>query len=204
VGRKLGLFAAERICEYRTLRRAHRMKADKISFLIAGYVLLAGCSEKTDSNQAIATGPVLIEPRVCVGKVRAGMSLQEIQKELGPAQRRGNALEYSSFGFAVMFDSNGTVNAVMCGDVTGINGPFVTGFKGRTKEGIGMRSTRDEVVNAYGQPTVSETFPRGLESMQYPVLGVTFTLEGGQVHHLIVRLGSSVETNRTVTLEPPP
>jgi len=180
------------------------MKAGKVSFLVAGCVLLSGCTEKSDSNQAIATGPVFVEPHICVGKVRAGMNLQQVQSELGPPQRRANALEYPSLGFAVISDSNGTVSAVMCGDVTGINGPFVGAFKGRTKEGIGMRSTRDEVVRAYGQPTVSETFARGLESMQYPVLGLTFTLEGGQVHHLIVRLGSSVETNRTVTLEPPP
>ena len=95
------------------------------------------------------------------------------------------------------------VAAVLCGDVTGINGPFVKAFTGRTKEGIGMRSTRQEVVKVYGDPTVSEKFSRGLESLQYPMLGLTFTLEGGKVHHMIVRIGGALETNRTVTLEPP-
>ena len=90
----------------------------------------------------------------------------------------------------------------MCGDVTGINGPFVKAFKGRTKEGIGMRSTREDVLRAYGEPTESEKFRGGLESMKYQPLGITFTLEGGKVHHMIVRLDGEAETNRTVTLEP--
>ena len=166
---------------------------------------MTGCSQEPASNSQVQTGPVLIEPRVSVGKVRAGMTSQQVLNELGqPDRKTGAALEYSSLGFAVIPGSNGIVAAVMCGDVTGLSGPFVSAFKGHTKQGIGMRSSREEVLQAYGEPALSEKFPRALESLQYPALGLTFTLEAGRVHHIIVRLGTTTETNRTVTLEPPP
>ena len=44
-----------------------------------------------------------------------------------------------------------------------------------------MRSTRDDLVKAYGEPAESEIFRGGLESMKYPNLGMTFTLEAGKV-----------------------
>ena len=179
------------------------LKATVSAWIIAGMLLFTGCSQEPSSNAQTQTGPLLIEPHVRVGKVRSGMTAQQVVSELGQPQRKiGMALEYSGQGFAVIPDSNGMVTAVMCGDVTGINGPFVTAFKGQTKEGIGMRSTREDLVKAYGEPAVSQKFPRGLESLQYAALGLTFTLEAGKVHHLIVRFGSTVETNRTITLEP--
>jgi len=95
------------------------------------------------------------------------------------------------------------VQVVMCGDVTGINGPLVKAFTGRTKEGIGMNSSREEVIKAYGEPTSSEKFIGGIESLQYAPLGITFTLERGRVHHMIVRLRSQ-ESDRTVNLAPAP
>ena len=67
-----------------------------------------------------------------------------------------------------------------------------------------MLSTRAELLKAYGEPSEGESFRGGLESMKYQPLGITFTLEGGKVHHMIVRLGAQSETNRTVTLEPAP
>src|SRR5437867_11765288 len=153
---------------------------------------LAACSEKSESGGQGTNEPLLIEPRVSVGKVRAGMKVQQVAAEMGEPQRRTvTALEYPPLGLAVMLDTNGVVTAVMCGDVTGISGPFVKAFTGRTKEGIGMHSTREEVVRAFGEPTSSERFPGNLESLKYLAQGITFTLEGGKVHHMIVRLGGS-------------
>jgi len=178
----------------------------KIACTLGVLVFLTACSDK--SNQVVSAQPgepSLIEPNVRVGKVVAGMTVKQLVTQLGEPQRRtAKALEYTQLGFAVVPDSNGVVSIVMCGDVTGIHGPFVKAFTGRTKEGIGMLSTRDELLKAYGEPTESEKFPGGLESMNYPPLGMTFTLERGKVHHIIVRLGASSETNRSVTLEPTP
>jgi len=131
------------------------------------------------------------------------MNVPQVVAELGEPQRRTpTSLEYPRLGLAVMPDTNGDVQAVMCGDVTGIKGPFVKAFTGRTKEGIGMHSTRAEVLRAYGEPASSEKFAGTLESLKYPSLGITFTLEEGKVHHMIIRLGGAQEPDRTVTLEP--
>lgn len=150
---------------------------------------------------------MVIEPRAAVGKVRTGMRVPEVVTLLGEPQRRtANALEYTKMGFAVMPDSDGTIRVVMCGDVTGLNGPLVKAFTGRTREGIGLTSTREELFKAYGPPSSDEKLVGGTESIRYDSLGMTFTLEGGKVYHMIVRLGSNEPADRSVTLElaPPP
>ncbi len=146
---------------------------------------------------------MLIEPNVAVGKIHSGMRIRDVVDQLGePPRRTANSLEYTTLGFAVMPDAEGIVRVVMCGDVTGLNGPLVKAFSGRTREGIGLTSTRQEVVRAYGQPTSSEQFRGGTESLRYDSLGITFTLEGGKVYHMIVRLGGNPGPDRSVTLEP--
>ncbi len=130
------------------------------------------------------------------------MSVQQIVGTLGEPQRRtANALEYPRLGLAVMPGPDGVARVVMCGDVTGINGPFATAFKGRTKEGVGMFSTRREVMGAYGEPTQDQKMGGGLESMKYEPLGITFTLEAGKVHHMIVRLRDLREPGGAMTIE---
>lgn len=168
----------------------------------------SGCSPQSSISNTQAGGTnaaLLIEPNLDVGPVRAGMTVQQAVTALGePERRTSNALEYPRLGLALMPGPDQKVQVVMCGDVTGINGPFVKRFTGRTKEGIGMYSTREEVIRAYGEPTVSEKMRGGLESLQYAALGLTFTLETGKVHHIIVRLRGRQEPDRTVTLEPAP
>ena len=179
-------------------------QASWIVVIIGAALLLSegGCSVKSEQASSGTNAPMLIEPYAGVGKVRAGMTIDQIIAELGkPERKTGKALEYTKLGLAVLPGTNGIVQAVMCGDVTGINGPFVKAFTGRSKEGIGMNSTREEVIKAYGEPTSSEKFIGGIESLQYAPLGLTFTLEGGRVHHMIVRLRTP-EADRTVNLAP--
>jgi hypothetical protein len=186
------------------------MKAVRIlgSYLIltAAVVLsCVGCSEDAERASVTTNPPLLIEPNVAVGKVRAGMSVQDVLNQLGEPQRRtANALEYTRLGFAIMPGTDGTVHVVMCGDVTGINGPLVKTFTGTTKEGMGMNSTREDLLKVYGEPTSRQKLLGGTESFRYDPLGITFTLEGGKVYHMIVRLPSSPEPDRSVTLEPAP
>ena len=180
-------------------------RAGEIALAIALLSFLAACSNNSESGGHGANEPLLIEPHVSVGKVRAGMSMKQIIADLGEPQRRtSSALEYANLGLAVVHDTNGVVQAVMCGDVTGIRGPYVKAFTGRTKEGIGMNSTRDEAVRAFGEPTSSERIAGGLESLKYIPLGISLTLEGGKVHHMIVMLAGAGEPDRSVTLEPAP
>jgi hypothetical protein len=169
---------------------------------LAGFLTGLGCSERTEQA---ANPPVQIEPNLAVGPIRAGMRVEEIIARLGePDRRTANALEFTHLGFAVMPNAEGVVQVVMCGDVTGINGPLVKAFTGRTKEGIGLSSTREELVRAYGPPSSSEKMRGGTESVRYDSLGITFTLEAGKVYHMIVRLTGPPAPDRSVTLEPVP
>lgn len=189
-----------------------RMNAARTAYLFAGMALAAllgaaGCSQSSDQTVSASAGTntMLIEPNMSVGKVRVGMTTQQVVSALGePARRTANALEYPALGLAVMPGPGDLVKVVMCGDVTGLNGPFVAAFTGRTKEGIGMKSTRADVVKAYGEPEKSEKFRLGLESLTYPALGMTFTLENDKVHHMIVRLGGAQEPDKTIAIEPAP
>jgi hypothetical protein len=156
--------------------------------LLAAGLILSGCSDQA-GQQSTPAAPMLIEPHVSVGKVRAGMTTDQVRAELGePKLKTSNALEYTQLGFAVMHGPDNVVQVVMCGDVTGLQGPLVNRFTGRTKEGIGLNSTREELIKAYGEPAQAEKFPGGRESLHYDSLGITFSLEGGKVHHMIVRL----------------
>jgi len=166
----------------------------------------SSCSKKSNSASLENGSPMVIEPNVAVGKIRVGMRAEDVLKLFGEPQRRtANAIEYTSLGFAVMPSPDGIVEVVMCGDVTGVNGPLVKAFTGRTKEGIGLGSTREEVLKAYGQPTVEEKLRGNNESLRYDPLGIKFTLENGKVYHMIVRLRTDQQQQQpgvTVDLSP--
>lgn len=170
-------------------------KLDRVAVLALALVVFGcGPDPKPEPSE-----PMLIEPKVSVGPIKAGMTTDEVVGLLGePQLRTANALEYKRLGFAVMHGPDKVIQVVMCGDVTGLNGPLVKAFTGRTKEGIGLTSTREEVVNAYGQPTSSQKFLGGRESLRYDQLGITFSLEGEKVHHLIVRLTAPEPGTRTI------
>jgi hypothetical protein len=171
--------------------------------LLVGILCGVSCSDRADHAAGNSNITLTIEPNVAVGPVRAGMRVQELVAKLGePDRRTANALEYTHLGFAVMPGPEGAVHVVMCGDVTGINGPLVKAFTGRTRDGIGLGSTREDLVRAYGEPTASEKLRGGTESIRYDPLGITFTLEAGRVYHMIVRLPSAQDPDRTVSLEP--
>src|SRR5260221_5484349 len=186
------------------------MKARKqtwalVASVLAGTLCWIGCSDSQEHTNGRPTPPLTIEPNVAVGFIKAGMRIQDVVAQLGePERRTANALEYTHLGFAVMPGPDSIVQVVMCGDVTGINGPLVKAFTGRTKEGIGLSSTREDLLNAYGEPSSTEKLRGGMESIRYNSLGMTFTLEGGKVYHMIIRLQGRAEPDRTVTLEPVP
>ena len=174
-----------------------------LGLIALNLIVLSGCSDHSVQESSETRPPMVIEPNLNVGNIYSGMTVQQVITQLGEPQRRtANSLEYTRLGLAVMPGPDGLVKVVMCGDVTGINGPFAKTFTGRTKAGIGMYSTRDDVLKAYGEPTEARKMVGGLESLYYQPLGITFTLEGGKVHHMIVRLGGPQEPDRTVSLAP--
>jgi hypothetical protein len=185
------------------------------SAAVAALSFLTACSEQPASDKEVASSaePLLIEPNAAVGPIRAGMTTQQVVAAIGePARRTANALVYPKLGLAVMPGPDGKAQVVMCGDVTGLQGPFVKTFRGKTATGLGMESSRQDIITAFGEPTEAETFRGGQEALRYADQGITFTLQRGKVHHMIVRLratltpsaGPGPETNAVaVDLAPP-
>lgn len=162
-------------------------------------------------NQAVTRSePILIEPNVAVGKIRAGMTVDQMIAEIGePARRTAESLHYPALGLAVR-PAEGTVQVVMCGDVMGLQGPYSKAFNGHTKQGIGLQSTREEVIAAFGKPTETEGFPGKIEVLKYAPQGLRLALEHGRVYHMIIWLRGSqpdqpkADPTITIDLNPSP
>src|SRR5262249_28789140 len=130
--------------------------------------------------------PLLITPQKSVGPVRADMTIPQVIAVLGePDKRTGNFLHYVRYGFSVISQpGKETLRAVFCGNTWGQENRLTRAFKGYTGAGIGMGSTRAEVIAAYGEP--SETHPgNGNETLVYQQLDMNFTLARGKVVYLV-------------------
>lgn len=144
----------------------------------------AGTDESTDAM--VATGDVII-PGQGVGALRFGMSQSEMEAVLGkPDRSMGTAYEYLSQGMAVLGSKESAVGAILFGDMNNANSPLVKACRFKTDKGIGMGSTFDALVGAYGQP--SAVTPMGkAKSVSYKPLGATFTLMKDKVIHMQFR-----------------
>jgi hypothetical protein len=61
-------------------------------------------------------------------------------------------------------------------------------FKGHTKEGIGMGSSRADVISAFGEPDETVRIDPAQEQLRYPLLKLSLSLNQGQVVHIGVEL----------------
>lgn len=167
-----------------------------VALLGTGGVMIALSAESTKPTaQPEQQDTLLIVPWVSVGKVTKYMTTNEVESVLGkPEKWQGAMMVYDrSLGMSVAQTKRGAM-VVFCGD-SSLKYPGVKAFKGRTKEGIGMLSTRAEVIKALGQPPTSQASYAGdviQEQLEYKTLGLTFTLESGKVIHILVdfRAGS--------------
>ena len=167
------------------LKLAMTVGAAVMTAVVASTVLLAQTQNQTPNATANAKNDetILITPGVSVGKVKAGMSEDEVVAALGkPDKMQGGSMSYDNrLGFSVICgQKTKMVGAVFCGG--GVD------FKGHTKEGIGIDSSPAGVLKTFGQPTSAEPEAAGGEQLEYKPLGLTFSLQEGKVFHIIVDL----------------
>ena len=160
--------------------------------LVAGSAMMArfGVRDSTGfhwrTSGVLGDSPLIV-PKASVGKIRTNMTIPQIIAMLGePDKRMGGFLHYVRSGFSVISDPRGeSLRSVFCGDAMGRNGPMVKAFKGHTEAGIGMGSSRAEIIRAYGLP--SEVSPSASnEALRYETLGMSFTLVRDQVVFIVV------------------
>jgi hypothetical protein len=170
------------------MKPAHVML--RVAVLIV-VIAVTGCSAdpKRDALSASTNAPILIEPGVSVGKVRKGMTTQQVVGELGnPEFSNEYYLVYRQLGFVVTL-KGGVVYGVIGGDRYGPHKSMPMPFAGRTREGIGLGSSRTDVVKAYSEGNSVSTDPKlGREELYYEQLRLMFHLQDGKVKCIEVGL----------------
>ncbi len=139
---------------------------------------------------ALAADQTLIKFGQGYGRIRFGMTREELVAAVGEPQRKvGLAYEYLDLGFAVLLDDQGQVGCIMCGDANPSGSPLVKRFKGQTPEGIGMGSSPEEVTQAYGEPDSRSLNPydlRGVSTTKYRTLGVDLIFCDNKLVHIVI------------------
>lgn len=147
-------------------------------------LLVASCSKQKPSAEpnipkAKSEPPVFVEPDVGVGKVRKGMNEQQVETELGsPDSKTGGIWRYQRQGLWVLFGNNGIMFNIHC----------FNPFAGVTKEGIGIGSTRAEIVRAFGIPNQTKQISQGSENLWFAQQKISCTLNDDKITEIVVHL----------------
>jgi hypothetical protein len=105
------------------------------------------------------------------------MTIEQVISQLGqPDKTNDSHFEYSRLGLTVVPGQGHAVERVI------IAHPFA----GQTKDGIGIGSSRADVIRAYGAPTVAKPGTPGYESLRYGQPGLVFQLHDGKVDLMAV------------------
>jgi hypothetical protein len=136
------------------------------------------------------TASWLVEPGVGIGPVRLGMRTEDLKMAIGdpdPARVTEQGWVYTEDSFGVTF-ADALVTMIDAGNGFPLPGSAEDRFKGRTREGIGIGSTRAEVVAAMGTPRSFHKDPNepDVEFLSYRELGVIVELWKGRVTSMIV------------------
>jgi hypothetical protein len=136
-----------------------------------------GADIPPDEGPDVQPGKVyVVEPLVGIDKVRFGMTVEEMKEILGePKKSRGPLHEYRDAGFAI-FAIGDAVKIIACGDRGRADSPLVENCKCRTDKGIGMGSSREDIIEAYGEPSSTDTLPNGAIMLSYEPLKSEFLL----------------------------
>ena len=150
--------------------------------------LAAGCSKPDGATHTKQSPPTLVEPGVGVGGVHGGMTAQEVIAELGaPSRTNGNRLVYSQWGLWVgLGKDDGNVVNLQCRDT----------FAGHTKEGIGIGSSRAEIIQAYGKPRAQKTPKPGQETLVYGKLRTRFFLKDDKLDGIMLMVANPKKGNQ--------
>jgi len=162
--------------------------------LVAGFICLITFRTHAATNEVVDPA-WLIQPGAAVGMITNGMTMDQVAAAIGqPDDKTGHVFNYQHLGFSVVPNKAGLVRVVMCGDAYGLERSLAEKFKGRTKEGIRIRSTRDEVLAAFGKPTqVDKSSNPGHDVLVYDPLGLLLTLDGDKVCHIQVHFRKVIE-----------
>jgi len=142
-----------------------------------------------DDEQALPAGAAankfIVEPGVGIGDIHFGDRLDKAKQIMGkPKFQQGqNVLQYSGLAFTAR---DGNVLMIACGDMNKPDSKNVKECPCQTTEGIGMGSSMQEVIQAYGEPVrkrVNRVIP-GAVTIDYPAKGMRIGLHNDKVYFM--------------------
>jgi len=154
-----------------------------MTLAVTALLIVTGCSKHKP--------PVLIEPNAGVDKVQKGMNKDQVETAIGkPETINGKWWFYTHRGMIVAFGDNGVMFNIKC----------TSPFSGVTKEGIGIGSTRAELLAAYGNPSEEKHFQGAasgaavssgagggaFDDLWFTSIGINFDLQNDKVTSFIV------------------
>jgi hypothetical protein len=154
-----------------------------VALLIAS---LSSCSKKPAHEVLKSSTVMVIEPGVSIGPIHSGMTMKQVVTELGePNKNQDGILMYSNV--SVFLTEDGFVAHVFCFD-SSTNGVSTNASLGHTKEGIGIGSSRADVISAYGEPTATkhENVHKENEVLVYETIHLQFHIRDGKVYLIAV------------------
>jgi hypothetical protein len=135
-------------------------------------------------------GQYIIEPLSEIGGFKFGSGVEKMNEIFGePKSITGYAYMYPDSGIVFIIKSDSTIDAVFCGNMTDSNSVMIKNCRYRTTEDIGMGSSREDVISAYGQPSSLRKHPDGSETvtLEYRDINSRFTIKDNKVVHMIFR-----------------
>ena len=161
------------------------------SLKLKAELLISWLKDVGEVDEDETANELIIEPLVGFASVQFGMSQDEITKYFGQpdkvhTQTKGTKLNYvASKGLGFEVDSEFGLVKIQCWSKSWPEKlPFrVANFAGKTKEGIGIGSTREQIISAYGQPDRTGTDDNKgiIETLFYDELRIRFPVWQGKV-----------------------
>ncbi len=155
--------------------------------LILSLTTWMGCGRKAEEEPR---EELIIEPLVGIGSVQFGMTKDQIIEHFGQPDQvfEGQVTKLSyvpSQGLNFAVDAELGMQEIGCWS-EGMLPSRVTTFGGKTKEGIGIGATEEEIVAAYGQPDRTSTDSRGIiQNLHYDNLSARFSIKDGKLMSMV-------------------
>ena len=144
-----------------------------ILLIIAALLIpvIVGCSKPHTPGSWSPSSKIDLPPDISIDSLHSGMTVQEVIAALGqPSRTDATGLEFLSVGLFICPDT---------GEVT-----LIAPSTGHTKEGIGMGSSRADVIRAYGEPSsdkIGHNSGSEAEFLGYSPSHMSFQLRDGKV-----------------------
>jgi len=133
---------------------------------------------------------LVIEPLVGIGKANFGMKVKQMKQILGEPQRTIVPLyEYRDSGFTILAIKDNAITMITCGDKRRTDSPLIKKCSVRTSKGIGIGSSKEDIISAYGQPSSTKQMPGEGNAIMltYNQLNSDFLLRNDKVTYMMFR-----------------